>query len=303
MGERKQHRLAKAIRECDIYNHHPSKTALEQDRYDKATAPPAKKKRSLVQTQTQSKDSSNIMTHPIYSRSILETFSLKDLKAIANQLGTAPVVDKRYKATWITCILRKQGNLTKADFTTVSGASLVQQPSEVVVEIETLVQPVTPQTEAQFETKCKEQALKTVKTKSPTVLKIYCDTHNIVQSSWFEILKGVFDSVFYGFSGTASPHQESIIVDAIRTQESKSEACCDVLEIELIDLELEYGDVVIPPGVPSIEIYQSKQLLGLLTKHPLHGTYHAHKRAVGYDDLYSAALSFFSPYDVESARK
>lgn len=223
------------------------------------------------------------MTHPIYSRSILETFTLKDLKAIANQLGTAPVVDKRYKATWITCILRKQGNLTKADFTTASGASLVQQPSEVEAPQAEAIEKVeipAPQTEAQFEAQCQEQALKTVKTESLTVLKIYCDTHFINQSSWFEILKGVFNRVFYGICGTAKFYQDSIILDTIRATEAQSEACCDVLGIELIDLELEYGDVVISPGIPSIEICQSKQLLGLLTKHPLHGTYHAHKRAV-----------------------
>jgi hypothetical protein len=243
------------------------------------------------------------MTHPIYSKSILETFSLTDLKAIAKQLGTAPVVDKRCKANWIVCILRKQGNLTKSDFTTTSGESLIQQPSEAPQAVEIPAQPIAPQTEAQFEAQCQEQALKTVKTESLTVLKTYCDTHFIDQSSWFEILKGVFNSVFYGICGTAKSYQDSIILDTIRAQEANSEACCDVLGIELIDLELEYGDVVIPPGVPSIEICQSNQLVGLLTKHPLYGTYHFHKRAAGYDDPYSAALGFASPYAIAAAQQ
>jgi hypothetical protein len=48
------------------------------------------------------------MTLPIHSEEYLQSLPLPSLKEIAKQLGTKPVVDARFKKTWVLVILRKQ---------------------------------------------------------------------------------------------------------------------------------------------------------------------------------------------------
>lgn len=91
--------------------------------------------------------------------------------------------------------------------------------------------------------------------------------------------------------------------EEILEQRQFSEEVCEVLALRIYDLELEYGDVVFPPGTPSWEVYDFCGVLeGCITKHPNQDTYHTTNGGGAYNDPYTAALSLVSPADLKWAK-
>jgi hypothetical protein len=78
------------------------------------------------------------MTHPIYSETFLQSLPLPRLKEIAKQLGTKPVVDARFKKTWVLVILRKQQRTVELVENLVELLAIDPQPIEPIQPIEEL---------------------------------------------------------------------------------------------------------------------------------------------------------------------
>jgi hypothetical protein len=76
------------------------------------------------------------MTHPIYSETFLQSLPLPHLKEIAKQLGTKPVVDARFKKTWVLVILRKQQRTVELVENLVELLAIDPQPIEPIQPIE-----------------------------------------------------------------------------------------------------------------------------------------------------------------------
>jgi hypothetical protein len=72
------------------------------------------------------------MSHPLYSESYLQSIPLPRLKEIAKQLGTKPVVDARFKKTWVLVILRKQARTVELVENLVELLAIDPQPIESI---------------------------------------------------------------------------------------------------------------------------------------------------------------------------
>lgn len=70
------------------------------------------------------------MTNPIYSETFLQSLPLPRLKEIAKKLGTKPVVDARFKKTWVLVILRKQARTIELVEAVVELTAIDPQPIE-----------------------------------------------------------------------------------------------------------------------------------------------------------------------------
>jgi hypothetical protein len=76
------------------------------------------------------------MTYPTYSESFLQSLPLPRIKEIAKQLGTKPVVDARYKKTWVLVILRKQQRTVQLVENLVELLAIDPQPIESIAPID-----------------------------------------------------------------------------------------------------------------------------------------------------------------------
>ena len=268
-----------------------------------------------------------IMTHPIYTREALEAKSLSELKAIAAQLGTKPVVDKRYKQSWILVILRKQSNIQPAEVDTDIPVTQGLNTTPTAIDcnincdldtaIATLTPPTTPNgqhinidiTTAEIEPVMNIASTviggDVVRSGNTAVLVV-----NDAPIAAITVDGGVYVTGSYeGKTAIAKALSEWITLrqlgEPIPTpiDTRHSEICCDLLGLNIIDLELEYGDVVIPPGIPSFEVYDTDrgEMLGYITKHPTKPSYHTVKGY--YDDIYTAAMGFCTDSEVLAAKQ
>lgn len=134
-----------------------------------------------------------------------------------------------------------------------------------------------------------------------TELGAYCGRHQIPQYDWCEIYCCIFDFKAFGkFECRRSGGD--LIADTIRDEADRDEKLCDILQLKIVDLELEYGDIVIPAGMPSVEIYRFGTKLAIATVHPKTGAYHVPSQSVGYDNPYGLAIALVDPTQVEAAR-
>lgn len=276
------------------------------------------------------------MTHPIYNREQLEAKSLSELKAIAAQLGTKPVVDKRYKQAWILVILRKQSNIKPADVDTdipvTQGLNTVPTDESIYAEIDTeigdyddvdtaiavLTMPATTNgqlidrqmTAVEIEPVMEIAATATngeVVRSGNTAVLVVSDTPiaAITVDDGGVYVNGSYDGKIAIAKALSEWITLRLLGEPIPTpiDTYHSEICCDLLGLNIVDLELEYGDIVIPAGIPSYEVYDSDRgaLLGYITKHPTKPTYHTVKG--DYDDIYTAALGFCCDREVLAAKQ
>jgi hypothetical protein len=153
--------------------------------------------------------------------------------------------------------------------------------------------------EEDYQALCKQQALETVGTESLAELQAYCHKYCLNQTTWSNVFKDVFNRVFFGALGTASAFQMSVIADEIKAESDRDEKICNQLRIEIIDLEIEYGEIAFPANTPSLLVYYKKELITSLVHS---NVYHTTTNNISFDNPYTAALSYLNKFEISIAK-
>jgi hypothetical protein len=139
-------------------------------------------------------------------------------------------------------------------------------------------------------------------------LKDWCQERSIYQCEDFELLHRNILNCIHGFP-YSKPNRLNLAIgcidEEIVNQSIASETICDMLELEIFDLSIEYGDVVIPGGQDAYQVYYKNRLI-LNVRAWNTGWYCPKSNGVVYNDPYSAivgAYEFYNPQAVMSARK
>jgi hypothetical protein len=206
----------------------------------------------------------SIMTYPTYSRQQLHCLSLVELKAIAIKIG-AEVVDKRSKASHITAIVDHFEIITTAEL----------EPSTQIVEL----------THEQL-------CLSTTGTRTLHELKEWCAIHYVRQTEQFELLYlNILNCIakFPYDTATQLDLTPGCIDRTIQENAHLAEAICTELGITLMDLSLEYGDIVIPHGQDAYWVMVGANKIAALSTWGS-GFVSSQSKMGGCDDPYTATL-------------
>jgi len=217
------------------------------------------------------------MTHQIHTRQSLESIKLADLKAIASQIGATPS-DRRSKSAYIDAIL-------------------VAQPQPLTSKPQTLESP-KPQSEVSYDRLC----MTVTGTNALHQLKDWCAARHLRQGEDFETLyRNILNCMTgYDYQKVKPLNLEIGCIDeAIKIAAETAEILCDELELEIFDLSLEYGDVVIPQGQDAYHVCYNDRLV-LTVQAWNSGWYCPRSNGIVYDDPHNAIVGAYEHYNPEA---
>jgi hypothetical protein len=212
------------------------------------------------------------MTHQIYTRQQLHCLSLAELKQIAIKIGAEPA-DKRSKASHAQAIL---------DMITIEIATNSPKIGHNAPEIGHNSPEITNQ----------ELCLTTTGTRTLHELKEWCAVRYIDQTEDFGTLYlNILNCIakFPYDTATQLDLTPGCIDRTIQENAHLAEAICTELGVTLMDLSLEYGDIVIPHGQDAYWVMVGANKIAALSTWGS-GFVSSRSKMGGCDDPYTATL-------------
>jgi hypothetical protein len=218
------------------------------------------------------------MTHQIHTKQQLHCLPLAELKAIAQEVG-AESADKRSKASYAQAIL----DMTTIEIATNSPEVITNTPE--IGHNSPKIGHNSPEITNQ------ELCLKTCGVRTLHQLKEWCAIRYIDQTDDFGTLyRSILNSLA---KFPCYPTQLSCAVGCIdrtiQTNAHLAEAICTELGVTIMDLSLEYGDIVIPHGHDAYWVMVGGTKIASLSTWGS-GYVSSQSPMGGCDDRYTAAL-------------
>jgi hypothetical protein len=241
------------------------------------------------------------MTHQIHTKQQLHCLPLAELKAIAIEIGAEPA-DKRSKASYAQAIL----DMTTIEIATDSPEVITNTP-EIMTNSPKIGHNAPEIGHNAPEITNQELCLTTTGTRTLHELKEWCAIRYIDQTDDFGTLyRSILNSLAkFPNSPTQLDLSLGCIDRTIQENAHLAEAICTELGVTLMDLSLEYGDIVIPHGQDAYWVMVGANKIASLSTW---GSEYVSSRSKmgGCDDPYTATLEvlewMIGAGDIEIAR-
>jgi hypothetical protein len=226
-----------------------------------------------------------IMTHNAYTRQLIADLKLSELKAIAAEIGAEPA-DKRSKESFIVAIVDHQ-------------PQPIEEPAAEIEE---------PAAETDYPAEC----LKLAGVRTFHELKAWCSSKRIHQGLEFHHLYANALNYFLGFDSAYESNGRGCLDRIIADNAELSEAICEELQIEVVDLSVLSDDYEIPCGADAYYGYYNgekiasvhtwgEKFIGSKFANLVMATDQTEINA-GFGDHFSAILETIEPIEVERAK-
>jgi hypothetical protein len=217
------------------------------------------------------------MTYPIHTRQQLQFLSLAELKAIAQEIGAEPA-DKRSKASYIQAIL----DMSAIEIATNSPEFTTNSPE---------IGNNSPEITTTHSTH-QELCLTTTGTRNLHELKEWCENNSVDQTEEFSTL---YRKVLCKIANFPQPAVEQLsftlgcIDRTIQDNALMSECILTELGVSVMDLSLEYDDILIPHGHDAYWVMVTADKVASISTWG-NGYVSSRSEMGGCDDPYTAAL-------------